>query len=195
MSGQGKGQVIGYARVSAVDQNLARQMKSLEDCDRVFADKLSGKNMERPELQEMLRYVREGDTLRVTSPDRLARSTRDLLAMVEELKGRGVAVEFLDNPALNTDTPQGSFMLTILGAVAELERSVIRERQMEGIALAKAAGKYDKSVKLTAEQIQEARQRVDNGVPKAAVARELGVSRQTLYTALSGAGRYAEVSS
>lgn len=195
MSGQGKGQVIGYARVSAVDQNLARQMKSLQGCDRVFADKLSGKNMERPELQEMLRYVREGDTLRVTSPDRLARSTRDLLAMVEELKGRGVAVEFLDNPALNTDTPQGSFMLTILGAVAELERSVIRERQMEGIALAKAAGRYDKNVKLTAEQIEDARQRVDSGVSKAAVARELGISRQTLYTALSGAGRYAEVSS
>ena len=102
---------------------------------------------------------------------------------------------FLDNPALNTDTPQGEFMLTILGAVAQLERSVIRERQMEGISLAKAAGKYDKGVKLTAEQIEEARRRVASGVPKAAVARELGVSRQTLYTALSGAGRYAEVAS
>ncbi len=193
MSGQSKGQVIGYARVSATDQNLGRQMKALDGCDRVFADKLSGKNTDRVQLQEMLRYVREGDTLRVTSPDRLARSTRDLLAMVEELKGRGVAVEFLDNPALNTDTPQGEFMLTILGAVAQLERSVIRERQMEGIALAKAAGKYDKGVRLTAEQIAEARKKVDSGVPKAAVARELGISRQTLYTALSGAGRYAEM--
>lgn len=195
MSGQGKGQVIGYARVSSADQNLGRQLKALEGCDRVFSDKLSGKSTDREQLQEMLRYVREGDTLRVTSPDRLARSTRDLLAMVEELKGRGVAVEFLDNPALNTDTPQGAFMLTILGAVAELERSVIRERQMEGIALAKAAGRYAKGPKLTAEQIAEARQRVADGVPKAVVARELRISRQTLYTALSGAGRYAEVSS
>ena len=195
MSGQGKGQVIGYARVSAADQNLGRQLKALEGCDRVFSDKLSGKSTDREQLQEMLRYVREGDTLRVTSPDRLARSTRDLLAMVEELKGRGVAVEFLDNPALNTDTPQGAFMLTILGAVAELERSVIRERQMEGIALAKAAGRYAKGPKLTAEQIAEARQKVADGVPKAVVARELRISRQTLYTALSGAGRYAEVSS
>lgn len=193
MSEQSKGQVIGYARVSAADQNLGRQTKALEGCDRVFADKLSGKNTDRAQLQEMLRYVRDGDTLRVTSPDRLARSTRDLLSMVEDLKGRGVAVEFLDNPALNTDTPQGAFMLTILGAVAELERSVIRERQMEGIALAKAEGRYTKKPKLTVEQIEDARQRVDNGVPKAAVARELGISRQTLYTALSGAGRYAEV--
>ncbi|GAA2238401.1 recombinase family protein [Rarobacter faecitabidus] len=195
MTGQGKCQVIGYARVSAADQNLGRQLKALDGCDRVFSDKVSGKSTDREQLQEMLRYVREGDTLRVTSPDRLARSTRDLLAMVEELKGRGVAVEFLDNPALNTDTPQGAFMLTILGAVAELERSVIRERQLEGIALAKAAGKYDKSVKLTAEQIEDARQKVDSGVPKAVLARELGVSRQTLYTALSGTGRYAEAAS
>ena len=195
MSEQSKGQVIGYARVSAADQNLGRQTKALEGCDRVFADKLSGKNTDRAQLQEMLRYVRDGDTLRVTSPDRLARSTRDLLSMVEDLKGRGVAVEFLDNPALNTDTPQGAFMLTILGAVVELERSVIRERQMEGIALAKAAGRYAKGPKLTAEQVAEARQKVDSGVPKAVVARSLSVSRQTLYTALSGAGRYAEVSS
>ena len=107
MSEQSKGQVIGYARVSAADQNLGRQTKALEGCDRVFADKLSGKNTDRAQLQEMLRYVRDGDTLRVTSPDRLARSTRDLLSMVEDLKGRGVSVEFLDNPALNTDTPNG----------------------------------------------------------------------------------------
>lgn len=190
---QNKGQVVGYARVSAADQNLARQLTSLEGCDRVFADKLSGKNTDREQLQEMLRYVRDGDTLRVTSPDRLARSTRDLLALVEGLKERGVAVEFLDNPALNTDTPQGAFMLTILGAVAELERSVIRERQLDGIAIAKAAGKYERAPKLTPEQIAEARQRADSGVPKARVARDLGVSRQTLYAALSGSGRYAEL--
>lgn len=193
MDRQNKGQVVGYARVSAADQNLARQLKSLEGCDRVFADKLSGKNTDREQLQEMLRYVRDGDTLRVTSPDRLARSTRDLLALVEGLKERGVAVEFLDNPALNTDTPQGAFMLTILGAVAELERSVIRERQLDGIAMAKAAGKYERAPKLTPEQITEARQRADSGVPKARVARDLGVSRQTLYAALSGTGKYAEL--
>lgn len=193
MTSQDKGQVIGYARVSAADQNLGRQLKALEDADRIFADKLSGKNVDRAQLQEMLRYVRDGDTLRVTSPDRLARSTRDLLALVEQLKEKGVSVEFVDNPALNTDTPNGQFMLTILGAVAELERSVIRERQMEGIALAKAAGKYERGPKLSPEQIEEARQRVAADVPKAKVARDLGVSRQTLYAALSGTGKYAEL--
>lgn len=187
---QGKGQIVGYARVSAADQNLARQLAALEGCDRVFADKVSGKDTKRDQLQMMLDYVRQGDILRVTSADRLARSTRDLLAIVEELKGRGVAVEFLDNPALNTDTPNGQFMLTILGAVAQLERSVIRERQMEGIALAKAEGKYVKAPKLSDEQIDQARRQVQGGVPKAAVARELGVSRQTLYNALAGTGRY-----
>lgn len=189
---QGKGQIVGYARVSAADQNLARQLAALDGCDRVFADKVSGKDTKRDQLQQMLSYVRQGDTLRVTSPDRLARSTRDLLAIVEELKDRGVAVEFLDNPALNTDTPNGQFMLTVLGAVAQLERSVIRERQMEGIALAKAEGKYVKAPKLSDEQIDQARSQVQGGVPKAAVARELGVSRQTLYNALAGAGRYSK---
>ncbi len=193
MTDHDKGQVVGYARVSAADQNLGRQIKALEDTDRIFADKLSGKNVDRAQLQEMLRYVRDGDTLRVTSPDRLARSTRDLLALVEQLKQKGVAVEFIDNPALNTDTPNGQFMLTILGAVAELERSVIRERQMEGIALAKAAGKYERGPKLSPGQVEEARQRVAADVPKAKVARDLGVSRQTLYAALSGTGKYAEL--
>ncbi|WP_099332885.1 recombinase family protein [Actinomyces minihominis] len=193
MVGQAKGQIVGYARVSAVDQNLDRQLKALEGCDRVFTDKLSGKNTERPELQEMMRYVRDGDVLRVTSADRLARSTRDLLELVETLKERGVSVEFVDSPALNTDTPNGIFMLTILGAVAELERSVIKERQAEGIAIAKANGVYDRTTKLTPEQIEEAREQVEAGVPKAQVARRLKVSRQTLYTALAGEGKYAAV--
>ncbi len=190
--GKAQGQVVGYARVSSVDQNLARQMKALEGCDRIFADKLSGKDTAREQLQEMLRYVREGDTLRVVSPDRLARSTRDLLAMVEELKGRGVSVEFLDNPALNTDTPQGEFMLTVLAAMAQLERSVIRERQAEGIAAAKAAGTYKRAARLSSQQVGEARERLAAGVSKASVARDLGVSRQTLYAALKGEGVYAE---
>lgn len=104
-----------------------------------------------------------------------------------------MALEFLDNPALNTDTPNGQFMMTILGAVAELARSVVRERQMEGISLLKAEGRYTKKQKLTVEQIKDARQRVGSGVPKAAVARELEISRQRLYTALGGAGWYVEV--
>lgn len=133
-----KGQVVGYVRVSAADQNEARQLKALGGVDRLFSEKVSGKSADdRAQLQEMLAYLREGDKVRVQSPDRLARSTTDLLALVEKLKSKGVALEFVDNPALNTDTPQGEFMLTVLAAIAQLERKTIRERQAEGIAIAK----------------------------------------------------------
>lgn len=192
--GAHKGQIVGYVRVSAADQNEARQLEAIGDVDRLFSEKVSGKNVDdRAQLKEMLAYVREGDTVRVKSPDRLARSTTDLLSLVEQLRQKGVAVEFVDNPALNTDTPQGEFMLTILAAVAQLERATIRERQAEGIAIAKRNGVYDRAPKLSPEQIEAARQRASSGVPKARVARDLGVSRQTLYAALSGTGKYAEL--
>lgn len=188
------GQTVGYVRVSAADQNEARQVEAIGDVDRLFSEKVSGKNVDdRAQLNEMITYVREGDIVRVKSPDRLARSTRDLLDLVEQLQAKGVAVEFIDNPALNTDTPQGEFMLTILAAVAQLERATIRERQAEGIALAKKKGTYDRVPKLNPEQIADARQRISEGVPKAKVARDMGVSRQTLYSALNGSGKYAEL--
>lgn len=191
MSGH-KGQVVGYVRVSAADQNEARQLEALGPVDRLFSEKVSGNNtVDRAQLQEMLIYVRDGDTVRVKSPDRLARSTTDLLALVEQLKAKGVALEFIDNPALNTDTPQGEFMLTVLAAIAQLERKTIRERQAEGIAIAKKNGVYERVPKLTSEQIQSARKWIAQGVPKAKVARDLGVSRQTLYAALNGSGKYA----
>lgn len=190
MSGH-KGQVVGYVRVSTIDQNEARQLEAIGEVDRLFSEKVSGKRREREQLEEMMEYVREGDVVRVKSPDRLSRSTRDLLALIEELRAKGVEVEFVDNPSLNTDTPQGEFMLTILGAVAQLERSVARERQAEGIAIAKANGVYDREPKLTDGQLSTARELVKHGIPKAAIARELGVSRQTLYTALAGKGVYA----
>lgn len=185
------GQVVGYVRVSAADQNPARQLEAIGEVDRLFSEKISGKTTDRPQLTEMLAYVRDGDVVRVKSPDRLARSTRDLLDLVQRLRDKGVEVEFVDNPALNTNTPQGEFVLTILAAVAQLERATIRERQAEGIAIARRKGVYDRGPKLSAEQIDQARRRIGDGVPKAVVARDLGVSRQTLYTALAGQGRYA----
>lgn len=192
--GEHKGQIVGYVRVSAADQNEARQLEAIGDVDRLFSEKVSGKNVnDRAQLNEMLAYVREGDKVRVKSPDRLARSTTDLLALVEQLKSKSVALEFIDNPALNTDTPQGEFMLTVLAAISQLERKTIRERQAEGIAIAKRKGVYERAPKLSSEQIEEARQRVAADVPKAKVARDLGVSRQTLYAALSGTGKYASV--
>ncbi|WP_235912377.1 recombinase family protein [Ruania zhangjianzhongii] len=178
-------------RVSTVDQNEARQIAALGEVDRIISEKVSGSSADRPQLQEMIKYAREGDVIRAKSPDRLSRSTRDLLGLIEELRSKGVQAEFVDNPAMNTNTSQGEFTLTILAAVAQLERATIRERQAEGIAIAKAQGVYERAPKLTGEQVEQARQRIESGVPKATVARDLGVSRQTLYTALAGEGRYA----
>jgi DNA invertase Pin-like site-specific DNA recombinase len=186
------GQIVGYARVSTLEQNVARQVEALEvECDKIFVEKVgAAKTENRPQFQEMLRYLRNGDILQVTSADRLARSTRDLLDIVQSLKDRGVQVEFLDNPALNTDTPQGEFMLTILAAVAQLERSIIRERQAEGIAIAKAKGKYDRAPKLSPEQAREVRRLDALGVPKMAIARKMGCSRHTIYSVLDRIGKY-----
>ncbi len=192
MNGQ-DGQIVGYVRVSAADQNEARQVEALGEVARVFSEKVSGKNVDdRAELRDLLAYVRDGDKVRVKSPDRLARSTRDLLDLIEQFQAKGVAVEFVDNPALNTSTAQGEFMLTILAAVAQLERATIRERQAEGIAIAKRKGVYDRAPKLTADQVSHALERVKAEVPKAKVARDLGVSRQTLYAALNRTGKYSE---
>lgn len=187
------GQIVGYARVSSVDQNIARQLEALEvECDKIFVEKVSAaKTSNRPQFQEMMRYLREGDVLQVTSADRLARSTRDLLDIVQSLKDRGVQVEFLDNPALNTDTPQGEFMLTILAAVAQLERSIIRERQAEGIAIARAAGKYDRAPKLSPDEARQVRELAAMGVPKTAIARKLNCSRHTVYAVLDRIGKYS----
>lgn len=178
------GETVGYIRVSTADQNPARQLEALAGCDRTFIDRASGKNADRPELAELLRYVRAGDTVRVKSPDRLARSTTDLLALVKQLRDEGAAVEFTDNPELNTDTPQGELMLTILAAVAQFERATARERQAEGIALAKAKGKYrGRKPALSSGQAAEAAERLDGGESASALARAYGVSRQTIYNA------------
>jgi len=185
------GQTVGYVRVSTTDQNPARQLEAIGEVDRLFTEKVSARTTNRPQLQAMLAYVRSGDLVRVKSPDRLARSTTDLLALVNQLKDNDVQVEFIDQPALNTDSAQGEFMLTILGAVAQLERSTIRERQAEGIALAKARGVYNRTPKLSDAQIELARQRIADRVPKTVIAQDLHVSRQTLYTALTGQGRYS----
>lgn len=187
-----KGQIVGYVRVSANDQNEARQLVAIGEVDELFVEKASGKNVTgRPELDKMLKCTRRGDVVRVKSTDRLARSTRDLLDLLGQMQEKGVALEFVDNPALNTNTAQGEFMLTVLAAVAQLERATILERQAEGIAIAKQKGVYDRGTKIDAEQVAAARAKVDAGVPNAVVARELGISRQTLYTALAGEGKYA----
>lgn len=136
---------IGYARVSTAEQNEERQLVSFDSfpfqISKVFIDKCSGKNMNRPQLQAMLEYVREGDAVVVSDFSRLARSTRDMLQIVHDLTEKKVSLISLKE-SVNTDTPQGQFMLTVFAALAELERATILQRQREGIAIAKQNGKY-----------------------------------------------------
>ena len=184
------GQKIGYARVSSKDQNLERQTAALkkEKCFRIFTDTVSGSSTDRPGLDGALDYARPGDQLVVMSMDRLARSLIDLHRLVDDLTARDVSVKFLKEGqtySLNS-TPIAKLMLGLLGSVAEFERSIIRERQAEGIARAKARGIYKGRAKaLTDEQLAQAREWVDAGIPKAEVARRLGIGRTTLYSYLN----------
>ncbi|WP_321802798.1 recombinase family protein [Burkholderia sp. BCC1988] len=179
-----KGKHIGYIRVSTVDQSTERQLEGV-DLDKVFTDKASGKDTERPQLQAALDYLRDGDTLMVHSMDRLAHNTEDLLRMVRELTERGVTVQFVkDSMTFSADkrNPQQELMMTMLAAFAQFERSLIRERQREGIAIAKANGVYKgRKPSLSPEQVSTLRQRAASGEAKAAIARDLGISRETLY--------------
>ena len=134
---------IGYIRVSTQEQNTIRQEALMEalGVDEVYIDRMSGKDTNRPELQKMMEYVRRGDTVIVESISRFARNTRDLLELVERLTAKGV--EFVSKKeAIDTTTPTGKFMLTVFGAVAELEREYILQRQREGIAIAREQGRY-----------------------------------------------------
>jgi DNA invertase Pin-like site-specific DNA recombinase len=178
-----KGHRVGYVRVSTLDQNTERQLDGIE-VDRTFTDKASGKDTNRPQLQAALAYAREGDTLVVHSMDRLARNAEDLLRTVRELTGRGVTVEFVKNHLTfsGTSDPMAKLMMTMLAAFGEFERDLIRERQREGIAIAKAKGVYKGRKKaLTSEQAAELFECARSGMPKAVLARSYGISRETLY--------------
>lgn len=184
------GQRIGYKRVSTVDQNTARQLEGIQ-VDKCFEDKASGKDTDRPQLQAALEFVRDGDTLIVHSMDRLARNLTDLRAMVDKLTAKGVKVEFLKEHLTFTgeDSPMSNLLLSMLGAVAEFERALIRERQREGIKIAKTAGVYKgRKRSLGPAEVAQVRARVLAGEPKAALAREFKISRETLYSYLRSAG-------
>jgi DNA invertase Pin-like site-specific DNA recombinase len=174
---------VGYIRVSSLDQNTERQLDG-QDLDKVFTDKASGKDTKRPQLQAALDYLREGDILVVHSMDRLARNLDDLRRIVLGLTSKGVLVEFVKECLTFTgaDSAMSQLLLSVMGAFAEFERSLIRERQREGIALAKKAGVYKgRKPSLTDEQAQQLRARITAGEKKAALAREFGISRETVY--------------
>lgn len=176
------GQVVGYARVSSTDQHLDRQLAAIGDVERVFTDQASGgRRTGRAGLEDLLRHVCAGDTIRVASMDRMARSVIDLAQLVDELVDRGVRVEFVKerltfDGGAGQEDPFARFQLHMLGAVAELERQLIRERQREGIELAKARGVYRGRARvLDADQVDIIREQDAAGVPRAKLARDLGL--------------------
>ena len=174
---------IAYIRVSATEQNTARQEVLMKELcvDEIYIDKMSGKNTNRPELQTMMKYVRKGDTVIVESISRFARNTRDLLELIEKLKEK--EVEFISKKEnIDTTTPAGKFMLTVFGAVAELEREHILQRQAEGIAIAKEEGKYKGRKKITNDKFDKIYSEWKRGNITAVRAMELlNMKRNTFY--------------
>jgi len=177
------GQRLGYVRVSSFEQHPDRQLDGVA-VDRLFTDHASGKDTQRPQLAALLRFARDGDTVVVHSMDRLARNLDDLRGLVQDLTRRGVRVEFRQEGLTFTgdDAPLATLLLSVMGAFAEFERALLRERQREGIALAKQRGVYrGRKKRLSPAEIAVLRQRVQAGEPKARLAREVGISRETLY--------------
>ncbi|MCB1068564.1 MAG: recombinase family protein [Simkania sp.] len=179
----GKGKKIGYVRVSTFDQNPERQLENIE-LDKIYTDKASGKDVNRPQLIELIDYVRDGDTVVIHSMDRLARNLDDLRNLVCQLTGKQVKVQFIKENLIfsGEDSAMSTLLLSIMGAFAEFERSLIRERQLEGIALAKKRGAYKGRKKcLNLEDMVALKSRIAAGEKKSNVARDFGISRETLY--------------
>lgn len=182
---------VGYVRVSTVEQNEERQVLAMEKLgvNKIFIDKASGKNTKREKLDEMLRFVREGDVLYVSEFSRLARSTKDLLAIVEQLSAKGVDIVSLKEN-IDTTTASGRMMLTVVAAIAQFEREIMLERQREGIEVAKKAGKFEKPCISVPDELFDAvyARYLGRELTKAGMCRELGISRPTLNRILKEKG-------
>ena len=186
------GKKVGYVRVSTAKQSTERQLADV-DLDITFTDYASGKDTNRPKLQEMLNYIRDGDIVIVHSMDRLARNLDDLRKIIKTITAKQAQIKFLKEGLefIGNKSPMSNLMLSLMGAFAEFEHSLIKERQMEGIAKAKARGVYNRPRKnaLTNEQITDIKQRISRETPtmqvnKTRLAREFGITRQTLYSYL-----------
>ena len=188
--------LVGYGRTSTVEQEagLAGQERDLRaaGCEKVFAERVSSV-AKRPQLEAALEFTREGDVLVVTKPDRLARSTEDLLGIVRRLEGRGVALRILSMGGSEVDTrgPTGRLMLTMLGAVAEFERALMLERQREGIAKAKAEGRYKGRAPTARRQAETVMKLKAEGISPTDIAKRLGIGRASVYRILGQPERAA----
>jgi len=177
------GQNVAYIRVSSITQNTDRQLEGLE-FDEVFEDKVSGKDTNRPQLEALMKHVRKGDVVYCHSMDRLARNLDDLRKIVKDLTGRGVKIKFIKEQLTFTSEKNSiaELLLNVMGAFAEFERSLILERQREGIAIAKQKGVFKgRKRTVTDEQIATIKERVAAGDKKKHIAADLGISRETLY--------------
>src|SRR4029453_13264959 len=184
---------VGYVRVSSVDQNTVRQLDGIE-VERTFTDTASGKDTARPKLDEMLAFVRAGDTVILHSMARLAPRPHALRRIVRTLTGKGVRVQFVKENLTFTgeDSPMATLLLSVMGAFAEFERALILERQREGIAAAKQRGVYTgRQPALTAAQAHQLRERAAAGERKSVLAAEFGISRETVYSYLRAAAAKA----
>ena len=176
---------VGYIRVSTIEQNTGRQFEGFAgkgiQLEKVFEEHISGKDRERPQLKAMLEYVREGDTVYIESYSRLARNTRDLLNIIHELEDKGVSVVSIKEN-FDTSTPQGRLMITFMQGIAQFERDLIKERQAEGIAIAKAQGKFAKPITPKPENWKELYEKYrTRQITATALAKELNISRSLLY--------------
>lgn len=181
------GAAVAYIRVSTTGQNLSAQRTAVRaaGAEKIFEEKQSGADADRPRLKACLEFVREGDTLIVTKADRIARSSRHLFNLLHELTQKNVAVRFLDQPQLNTDDKYGRFMLTVLAGVAELERQLIRERQAAGIEDAKRRGiRFGRKPKINEKVAKVVKRLRNEGLSVPEIGRQLGLKRSSVYNAL-----------
>ena len=176
---------IGYARVSTTGQSLDAQLAALSTCDKVFQEKVSGAKDDRPQLMLMLEFVREGDSVVVTKLDRLARNTRHLLEIAEFLANKKVTLK-IQNLGIDTGTPTGKLMLTMVGAIATFERELMLERQAEGIAIAKSKGKYKGRAPTAMAKKNEVRTLLAQRVHKTEIAKRLGISLSSVQRISAG---------
>ena len=178
--------LVGYARVSTVGQSLDTQLQALAECSTIFQEKVSGAKDDRPQLAQLLNFVREGDVVLVTKLDRLARNTRHLLEISEYLQSKRVALRIL-NLGINTSTPTGKLMLTMIGAIATFERELMLERQAEGIELAKQRGVYKGRKPTAMAKGNEVLALLARGLTKAETARQMGISVSSVQRILKAA--------
>ena len=178
--------IVGYARVSTTDQSLDIQIEQLKasGCEKIFSEKASGSKSDREQLNTLLEYVREGDTVICTKMDRIARSTKHLLDIVDRLKQQNIAFKVL-NINLDTNAPTGKLMLTMLGAIGEFERELMLERQREGIEKAKSSGKYKGRKPTAREKSKEIFALLERGKRKTDIAEELGIGLSSIYRILA----------